>query len=201
MFGGLSAELLWKPQGTSRLALGAEINYVRPARRRTTSSAFRITPSRPAICRPTMNSVVDIRPSWILGRYLASDYGATLSLTREFDNGWRVGAFATVTDVSAADFGEGSFDKGIMLTIPLDWATGRLTATAPSSAPFQRDGGARLAVSGRLYDLVRSRASELDASWARFSAMKPWSCIAVVLMLAGCQQLQELTGKPRRRGP
>ncbi|GAB1363167.1 hypothetical protein MASR1M32_24030 [Rhodobacter sp.] len=106
-----------------------------------------------------------------VGRYTAGDYGATLSLSREFDNGWRVGAFATITDVSAADFGEGSFDKGIMLTIPLDWATGRPDRTRYSTVirPVQRDGGARLAVSDRLYDLVReNQASELDASWARF---------------------------------
>ena len=38
--------------------------------------------------------------------------GATAD-SRHFDSGVIVGAFATVTDVSANDYGEGSFTKGI----------------------------------------------------------------------------------------
>ena len=41
-----------------------------------------------------------------VGNYLAGDVGATVSVDRVFVNGWRVGAFATVTDVSADEFGE-----------------------------------------------------------------------------------------------
>ena len=48
-----------------------------------------------------------------IGQYLAEDKGATLELRRTFDNGWKVGVWATKTDVSAKDFGEGSFDKGL----------------------------------------------------------------------------------------
>ena len=53
------------------------------------------------------------------GRYLAGDYGATFSLSRTFNNGWEIGAFATLTDVKFSTFGEGSFDKGITLKAPL----------------------------------------------------------------------------------
>ena len=106
-----------------------------------------------------------------VGRYLAGDFGATFALSREFDNGWRIGAFATLTDVSSEDFGEGSFDKGILLTIPIDWVTGQSSRTKLTQVlrPIWRDGGARLYVPGRLYETVRGlHATELDASWGRF---------------------------------
>ena len=80
-----------------------------------------------------------------MGRYLAGDVGATLSLDREFGNGIKVGAFATLTSASAEEFGEGSFDKGIRMTIPLNWVLGQSNRTeiSPVIRPLQRDGGAR----------------------------------------------------------
>ena len=38
---------------------------------------------------------------------------------RTFDNGWMVGLWATKTDVSSKDFGEGSFDKGLFFKFHL----------------------------------------------------------------------------------
>ena len=61
----------------------------------------------------------------MLARYLAGDYGATFSLSRTFNNGWEIGAYATLTDVKFSTFGEGSFDKGITLKAPLSWFTGK----------------------------------------------------------------------------
>ena len=54
------------------------------------------------------------------GRYLAKDSGITVNLSKTFKSGFVVGAFATKTDISAFEFGEGSFDKGIFFSIPLD---------------------------------------------------------------------------------
>ena len=48
---------------------------------------------------------------------------ARVAVSRRFANGWAVGAYATKTDVTAEDFGEGSFAKGLTLSIPLRWAT------------------------------------------------------------------------------
>ena len=42
---------------------------------------------------------------------------ATVTLTREFASGWSVGAYATKTNLSAEEYGEGSFDKGIEIKI------------------------------------------------------------------------------------
>ena len=66
----------------------------------------------------------DIKLSF--GEYLAGDIGSTMEVSREFRNGVSFGAFATFTDVSAKEFGEGSFDKGIFFNIPILWKSYRL---------------------------------------------------------------------------
>ena len=104
------------------------------------------------------------------GRYLAGDLGATFALDRTFANGWSVGGFFTLTNVSAADFGEGSFDKGIRFSIPVNWFLGKPTRQAIGLGirPVQRDGGQRLIVPGRLYSQVReAHEKALDDTWAR----------------------------------
>ncbi len=53
------------------------------------------------------------------GEYLAGDVGGTIDISRSFASGLKFGAFATLTDVSYAEFGEGSFDKGIYFNIPI----------------------------------------------------------------------------------
>ncbi|MGR3541652.1 MAG: YjbH domain-containing protein, partial [Hasllibacter sp.] len=92
-----------------------------------------------------------------VGRYLAGDVGGTLSIDRVFENGFRVGAFATLTSASAEEFGEGSFDKGIRFTIPGSFLTGEAGSAdfADTIRPVTRDGGARLRIEGRLHEVVR----------------------------------------------
>jgi hypothetical protein len=53
------------------------------------------------------------------GEYLAGDVGYTLEFSRTFYNGVQFGVFATFTDVTTEQFGEGSFDKGITFNIPI----------------------------------------------------------------------------------
>ena len=43
----------------------------------------------------------------------------TIDLSRSFPNGTKFGIFASFTDVSSDQFGEGSFDKGIYFNIPV----------------------------------------------------------------------------------
>jgi hypothetical protein len=156
MFGGASAEVLWKPV-SSRLALGVEANYVK---QRDFDGKFGFQDY--SVATGHASAYYEFGGGYLgqvdAGRYLAGDVGATVTLTREFRNGWRIGGFFTITDVSAADFGEGSFDKGINLTIPLGWFLGKPDQRSVSTTirPIQRDGGARLAVPGRLYEQVRS---------------------------------------------
>ena len=44
----------------------------------------------------------------------------TFDASRAFNNGVKIGAFFTLTDISAEEFGEGSFDKGFYFHIPVD---------------------------------------------------------------------------------
>lgn len=169
MYAGVSGEVLWKP-ATSRLAFGAELNYVA---KRDFDQLFGVQDYNVAMGH--VSTYYDFGNGFHgqldVGRYLAKDWGATVSLDREFDNGWRVGAYATKTNVSADAFGEGTFDKGIRITVPLSWAIG--TATRKKNdiviKSLTRNGGARLNVNGRLYEMVRdTHEPQMAKTWGRF---------------------------------
>jgi len=53
------------------------------------------------------------------GEYLAGDVGSTIELSRSYKNGMQFGVFVSNTDVTAEQFGEGSFDKGVFFKIPI----------------------------------------------------------------------------------
>src|SRR5262249_1823923 len=99
------------------------------------------------------------------GRYLAGDWGGTLQISRTFDTGIEIGAFATFTNVPFSQFGEGRFDKGVIVRIPLEWA---LPLNTQSQAnldfrPLSRDGGQRLLNDDSLYDeTTRTSYGEID---------------------------------------
>jgi hypothetical protein len=92
-----------------------------------------------------------------VGKYLAGDTGMTLSLDREFANGFRIGGYATVTDMPDADYGEGSFDKGIRFSIPASWLFGRKSTKTFTSTwrPNAGDGGQQVKDALDLYEEVR----------------------------------------------
>lgn len=168
MYAGISGEILWKPVD-NRLALGAEVNHVK---QRDFDQKFGLREYETTTGH--LSAYYDFGNGFHgqvdAGRYLAGDIGATFSLDREFANGWRIGAYATFTDVSAEEYGEGSFDKGIRLTIPMSWALGKPsrrdnTVTLQS---LTRDGGARVNVRDRLYQRVRDyHQPELNKEWGR----------------------------------
>ena len=171
MFGGVSTEVLWKP-ADSRLGLGAELNYVA---QRNTDMFFGFDEYDYTVATGHLSAYYDLGGGYHtqldVGRYLAGDWGATVHLAREYANGVRIAGYITQTEVSYEDFGNGSYNKGVSISIPTDFLTGETTRgtygtdlRTPSG-----DGGARLNVSGRLYDLVReAHQSDLADSWGRF---------------------------------
>ena len=168
-YGGVSAEALWKPVN-SPLAFGAEINRVK---KRDFDQLFDFRDYE--VTMGQVSAYYEFTQGFVaqldVGKYLAGDVGATVSLTREFANGWRIGAYATKTDLSAEEFGEGSFDKGITFSIPVSWATGTPSRDRAGSTirSLSRDGGARVEVSDRLYDKVRdSHAVTMQQGWGSF---------------------------------
>lgn len=170
MHAGISGELLWKPVD-SNLALGVELNY---SAQRDTDGGFGFDEYDYDVVTGYVSAYYDFGNGFLgqldVGRYLAGDVGATIAVDRVFANGWRVGAFATLTDVSAEDFGAGAFDKGVRFSIPINWALGNQSQRrfGTTLRPSTGDGGARLNVEGRIYDSIRDyHSGALDEDWGR----------------------------------
>lgn len=83
------------------------------------------------------------------GEYLAGDIGSTIQFSRSFENGVQFGVFASNTDVTAEQFGEGTFDKGLFFNIPI---YGNLINY--TWRPLTKDPGAKLARRNNLHDLL-----------------------------------------------
>lgn len=169
MYGGASAEVLWKPVN-SRLAVGAEVNQVK---KRDYRDNFEFLDYE--VTTGHVSAYYEFGGGFVgqldVGRYLAGDNGATVTLTREFANGWKIGAYATKTDLSAEEFGEGSFDKGITIRAPVAWALGTPSqrTVGGTISSLNRDGGQRVRVDGRLYDTIRdSHSTKMYDGWGRF---------------------------------
>lgn len=160
MFGGVSSEVLWRPVDRG-FALGLDLNLVQ---QRATDGKFGFRNYGVATGHISLYAEL---PVWNLygilraGRYLAGDWGATIEMGRRFDSGIEVGGFATFTNVPFARFGEGSFDKGIYVRLPLTLfgAESRGSGTAVIR-PVQRDGGQRLAVDSPLWEVTRAGREE-----------------------------------------
>jgi hypothetical protein len=169
MYGGLSTEVLWAPANRN-WALGAEVNLVKQ-RDFDQRLAFRDYTTATGHISGYWNMGNGFSSQLDVGRYLAKDWGATLAVDRVFNSGWRVGGYFTLTDVSFNDFGEGSFDKGIRITMPLSWAKGTPTQQKYDLLiqPIYRDGGARVHIPNRLYETIRgSNPQSIEQTWGRF---------------------------------
>ena len=171
MYAGISAEFLYFPIKRN-VSLGGEVNYVKPREFRQLFG-FREIDKMPKINGHLSgywntnyyyyNAQLDV------GSYLAGDRGATLTVSRDFPNGWKVGGFFSLTDASFAEFGEGSFDKGLFLKVPLNSIVPYETQTSfyEKIRPIQGDGGQKLNVPLRLNDLVSKNSKQkLIDSWS-----------------------------------
>jgi len=151
MFGGVGAEYLWRPS-KSPFSVGVDINRVRQ-RDFDQQLAFRDYQTTTGhVTGYWETGWNDIMVQFKLGKYLAQDKGATLDVSRIWSNGVSFGMYATKTNVSADQFGEGSFDKGVYLSIPFDAILPKRSTFRGSFVwqPITRDGGAIL---GRRYPL------------------------------------------------
>lgn len=155
MFGGLGTEVLYKPSGRF-YAFSADVNYVK---QRSFNEGFGFRHYGVTTAHLTWYyqwPIYHILSKISVGRYLAGDYGTTIDLSRQFSSGITIGAFATFTNVSAADYGEGSFTKGVYIRIPLDFFSLQSTTSQLNLSwmPLLRDGGATLNRKYSLYALA-----------------------------------------------
>ncbi|HCH1216670.1 YjbH domain-containing protein [Vibrio parahaemolyticus] len=171
MFAGVGTEFLYRPQGAS-WAIGADVNVIS---QRDPQSYFGVYDEKwqnvPEYGRPFQ--VIDkgftgfvsgyYYPQWDflqdlmiqvdIGQFLAGDVGTQINVSKQFKSGVIAGAFASFTDLSAEEFGEGSFTKGFYLSIPFDIMTVKPSNNRANFSwqPLTRDGGQKL---GRKYNLI-----------------------------------------------
>jgi hypothetical protein len=70
-----------------------------------------------------------------------------------------VGVYATKTNVSSEEYGEGDFTKGFYISIPMDLFTASPTRgrAQVNWTPLTRDGGQMLGRKYQLYDMTTDR--------------------------------------------
>jgi hypothetical protein len=169
MYSGFSGEILYRPYGGS-LSFGLDLNYVK---QRDYDQLFGLQNYKTVTGHATLyhvNSRYDITSKISYGRYLAKDWGTTIDISRQFNNGIRIGAKATFTNISESDFGSGSFDKGIYMTIPFDffWFKQSREKVRFDFRRLGKDGGQKLDLNTDLFDLFSSgQTYKLRSNWGR----------------------------------
>ncbi len=154
MFGGIGGEVLYRPFHR-KFAFGFTLHKVKQRNYdqrfsfidyETTTGHFNVFADLP--------SGVLVKTS--IGKYLAGDRGLTLDLSRRFNTGFTLGVFATKTNLSKEEFGEGSFDKGFYFSIPtkLFYPNYRSGNISFGLHPLTKDGGSFLNVHHSLYGIV-----------------------------------------------
>lgn len=168
MYAGAGAEVLYRPFNSS-LAVGLDLNWVK---QRAFDTKFDFRDYQTVTGHLSFywqTGIKNVLAKIHVGRYLAKDSGVTLDLSRRFESGVRIGAWATFTDASDEAYGEGSFDKGIYVSIPWDFfftESSNNTFTVQWD-PLTRDGGARLHRAYTLYGLTSDR--DLGPYWHNYA--------------------------------
>ena len=155
-FAGIGGELLYKPVQWP-VGIGIDIHRVR---QRNYDMRFDLLDYETTVGHISfyydMGGMFDIELN--AGRYLAGDWGATTTISRKFGSGWEVGGYVTLTDVPFDTFGEGSFDKAIYVSVPIDWivSSPNQTIRRLTLRPITRDGGAQLSSARQLYRQIEN---------------------------------------------
>lgn len=99
-----------------------------------------------------------------VGKFLAGDLGTRVDFSKQFDSGVIAGAYASFTNMSAAEYGEGSFTKGFYISIPFDIMTVKPSANRANLfwQPITRDGGQMLNRKYQLFNLTDARSPWLQ---------------------------------------
>ena len=166
MYAGVGGELLYRPMG-ERWSVGADLNYVR---QRDFDQGFGLRDYRTVTGHSTSYTKLpfDLDAAVSVGRYLARDWGTTIDISREFTNGVKFGGWVTRTTASKEEYGEGSFDKGIYISIPFDeiMSVSTMSRANIAWAPLTRDGGAMLHRQYSLHTMTDGR--NRDAFYENF---------------------------------
>lgn len=156
MYAGIGSEVLYRPYGKT-WAIGVDANWVK---QRDWNNTLKMADYDVMTGHVTaywqLPFMSNVTAKVAVGQYLAGDKGATFDLSKRFDSGVILGGYATFTNVSADEYGEGSFTKGIYVTIPFDLMLLKPTTAKGSIGwvPLTRDGGQTLSRKSGLYGLT-----------------------------------------------
>ncbi len=178
MFGGIGSEVMYRPLN-SNWAIGVDATYIK---QRSPDSWFgfyeqdfqsgETEGSDFTVISSGMTGFVTgyYAPQWTflkntlfkvgVGQFLAGDKGTRIDFSKQFDSGVIAGAYASFTDLSAEEFGEGSYTKGFYISIPFDIMTVKPSKNRASFnwQPLTRDGGQMLNKQHELYELTDERS-------------------------------------------
>lgn len=152
MFGGYGLDYLYHPEG-SIISFGLEGYRVR---KRSYEMRFSFKDFENDFLRASVNilePVTNLNLNLSVGEYLAGDMGYTFEISRKFDNGVSYAVFFSRTDVSKELYGEGTFDKGIRLRIPLNIFNGNQLSSYEWH-PLSKDPAALLIKAVELNDIT-----------------------------------------------
>ncbi|AZL83735.1 YjbH domain-containing protein [Aliivibrio salmonicida] len=177
MFGGVGTEILYRPIN-SRWAVGLDYTYIQ---QRSPDNWFDFYQDDRQYSEAdgryynvrsqgtTGHLTGYYMPQWSFlkstllkvsyGEFLAGDKGYRVDFSKQFDSGVIVGAYASMTDLSAEEFGEGSYTKGFYLSIPYDIMTVKPSKNRAyfDWQPLTRDGGQMLSKENTLFGLTDAR--------------------------------------------
>tara|TARA_Y100000992_G_scaffold302423_1_gene276502 strand:+ start:1004 stop:3127 length:2124 start_codon:yes stop_codon:yes gene_type:complete len=170
MYGGISTELAYKPFNKN-LAFSIEYNKVRKREYDQRFSFLDYEVSTSHLNLAYYHPQTNILTKWSYGKYLAQDEGFTIDISRRMPSGWRAGFFFSQTNVSAEQFGEGSFDKGFYFNFPINIFSKEYTKDISgfSLRTMTRDGGQKLELKNRLIDsFYGSTYDEINENWNNY---------------------------------
>ena len=178
MFGGIGSEILYRPMNTN-WALGLDINIVK---QRDPDSWFNffeedfqrseeddriyqvltqgMTGHLTGYYMPQWNFLKSTLLKVSAGQFLGGDKGARFDFSKQFKSGVIAGAYASFTNLSAEEYGEGSYTKGFYISIPFDIMTVKPSANRAQInwQPLTRDGGQMLGKQNHLFEITDSRS-------------------------------------------
>ncbi len=168
-YGGIGGEMLWYP-AHARIAIGLEGAVVK--KRKYNGLGFQSKLRRFKGKRPVFRPYTTLQQYFLdfyidlpalrtftkigLGQFLARDKGVKVEVTRYFDNGLRLTAWATFTNAKDMVHGAVYYDKGIALEVPLDLFYRRSSRRVwnYATAAWLRDAGYTTYTGKTLFEII-----------------------------------------------
>lgn len=178
MFGGIGSEILYRPMNTN-WAIGLDMNIVKQRNPDSWFNFFEEDFQRSeedgrvyqVLTQGATGHLTGYyMPQWgfldntllkiSAGQFLGGDKGARFDFSKQFKSGVIAGAYASFTNLSAEEYGEGSYTKGFYISIPFDIMTVKPSANRAqiSWQPLTRDGGQMLGKQNHLFEITDSRS-------------------------------------------